>query len=40
MTSAPTFTQRELHQRVSFHDEFRIFLKRYEIEFDEQYVRD
>lgn len=33
-------TQREHHQRVSFQDEFRAFLKRYEIEFDERYVWD
>jgi REP element-mobilizing transposase RayT len=32
--------QREHHQRVSFQDEFRAFLKRYEIEFDERYVWD
>jgi putative transposase len=28
------------HRRVSFQDEFRQFLRRYEIEFDEQYVWD
>ncbi len=28
------------HRRVSFQDEFRTFLKRYEIEFDERYVWD
>lgn len=28
------------HQRVSFQDEFRMFLKRYQIEYDEQYVWD
>ena len=32
--------QREHHQHVSFQDEFRMFLKRYEVEFDEQYVWD
>lgn len=32
--------QRERHQRVSFQDEFRTFLKRYEKEFDERYVWD
>jgi REP element-mobilizing transposase RayT len=33
-------TQREHHRRVSFQDEFRAFLNRYEIEFDERYVWD
>lgn len=32
--------QREHHQRASFQDEFRALLRRYEIEFDEQYVWD
>lgn len=32
--------QREHHQRVSFQEEFRTFLRRYEIEFDERYVWD
>ena len=32
--------QRVHHQRTSFQDEFRAFLKRYEIEFDERYVWD
>jgi len=32
--------QREHHKQVSFQDEFRNFLKRYEIEFDERYVWD
>jgi REP element-mobilizing transposase RayT len=32
--------QREHHKKVSFQDEFRAFLKRYEIEFDERYVWD
>ena len=32
--------QREHHKRVSFQEEFRSFLKRYEIEFDERYVWD
>jgi REP element-mobilizing transposase RayT len=30
--------QEEHHQKVSFQDEFRKLLKRYEIEFDERYV--
>ena len=33
-------SQAEHHKRVSFQDEFRTFLKRYEIEFDERYVWD
>jgi putative transposase len=33
-------TQREHHQRVSFQDEFRTVLERYEIKFDERYVWD
>jgi putative transposase len=32
--------QAEHHQRASFQDEFRAFLRRHEIEFDEQYVWD
>ncbi len=32
--------QKEHHRKVSFQDEFRVFLKRYEIEFDERYVWD
>lgn len=32
--------QEEHHSRVSFQDEFRSLLKRYEIEFDERYVWD
>lgn len=28
------------HRKVSFQDEFRLLLKRYEIEFDERYVWD
>ena len=32
--------QREHHKRVSFQDEFRAFLQKYEIEFDERYVWD
>lgn len=32
--------QREHHQRVSFQDEFRAFLHRHELEFDERYVWD
>jgi len=30
--------QEEHHRQISFQDEFREFLKRYEIEFDERYV--
>jgi hypothetical protein len=32
--------QEEHHRKVSFQDEFRQLLKRYEIEFDERYVWD
>jgi REP element-mobilizing transposase RayT len=32
--------QEEHHRKVSFQDEFRKFLKRYEVEFDERYVWD
>lgn len=32
--------QQEHHKRVPFQDEFRQFLKRYEVEFDERYVWD
>ena len=32
--------QREHHRQISFQDEFRAFLKRYKIEFDERYVWD
>jgi REP element-mobilizing transposase RayT len=32
--------QEEHHRKLSFQDEFRDFLKRYEIEFDERYVWD
>jgi len=32
--------QRDHHQRLSFQEEFRAFLKRYEIEYDERYVWD
>lgn len=32
--------QEEHHRKVTFQDEFRTFLKRYEIEFDERYVWD
>jgi REP element-mobilizing transposase RayT len=32
--------QHEHHRRISFQDEFRAFLKRYEIEFDERFVWD
>jgi putative transposase len=33
-------SQAEHHKRVSFQDEFRGFLKRYEVDFDERYVWD
>ena len=32
--------QEEHHRKVSFQDEFRLLLRRYEIEFDERYVWD
>jgi hypothetical protein len=32
--------QEEHHRKVSFQDEFRQLLRRYEIEFDERYVWD
>lgn len=32
--------QEEHHRRVSFQEEFREFLKRYEVEYDERYVWD
>lgn len=32
--------QREHHQRLSFQDELRALLKRYEVEYDERYVWD
>ncbi|MGA2867131.1 MAG: hypothetical protein ABSF95_21860 [Verrucomicrobiota bacterium] len=32
--------QREHHRQVSYQDEFRAFLRRYEIEYDERYVWD
>jgi REP element-mobilizing transposase RayT len=32
--------QRKHHQRASFQDELRAFLRRYEVEFDELYVWD
>ncbi|MFN0075277.1 MAG: IS200/IS605 family transposase [Prosthecobacter sp.] len=32
--------QHEHHQKLTFQDEFRAFLKRYEVEFDERYVWD
>ena len=32
--------QEEHHRRITFQDEFRALLKRYEIEFDERYVWD
>jgi len=33
-------SQAEHHKKVSFEDEFRSFLKRYEVDFDERYVWD
>lgn len=33
-------SQQEHHRKISFQDEFRQLLKRYEIEFDERYVWD
>ena len=33
-------SQSEHHKRLSFQDEFRMFLKRYEVDFDEDYVWD
>ncbi len=33
-------SQSEHHKRLSFQDEFRRFLKRYEVDFDERYVWD
>ena len=32
--------QEEHHRKIAFLDEFREFLKRYEVEFDERYVWD
>ena len=32
--------QREHHRTVTFQDEFRLFLKRYRVEYDERYVWD
>jgi putative transposase len=32
--------QKQHHERVSFQDEYRTFLQRYEIEYDERYVWD
>jgi len=32
--------QQQRHPRISFQDEFRTFLKNYEVEYDEQYVWD
>jgi len=32
--------QPEHHKRISYQDEFRAFLRRCEIEFDERYVMD
>jgi hypothetical protein len=32
--------QEEHHRKISFQEEFREFLKRYDLEFDERYVWD
>ena len=32
--------QREHHKKVSFQDEYRAFLKKYKVEYDERYVWD
>ncbi|MDD3787280.1 MAG: IS200/IS605 family transposase [Petrimonas sp.] len=32
--------QKEHHQKISFQDEFRAFLKKYQVEYDERYVWD
>jgi putative transposase len=32
--------QREHHQKKTFQDEYRIFLKKYNVEYDERYVWD
>jgi hypothetical protein len=32
--------QRELHRRRTYQDEFRAFLKKHEIDYDENYVWD
>jgi putative transposase len=44
-SQVPTLTryinnQKEHHKKQTFQDEFRIFLKKYEIEYDERYVWD
>ena len=33
-------TQKEHHRRKTFQDEFRIFLKKYDVEYDEKYIWD
>jgi len=33
-------SQEEHHTKVSFQDEFRAFLERYEVEYDQRYVWD
>jgi len=33
-------TQEEHHKQVSFQDEYRAFLKAYQVEYDERYVWD
>jgi REP element-mobilizing transposase RayT len=33
-------SQKQHHRRITFQDEFRTFLKRYQIEYDERYVWD
>jgi hypothetical protein len=34
------FVEEELHARQSFQDEYRAFLKKYNVEYDESYVWD
>jgi len=33
-------SQEQHHRKISFQDEFREFLRRYEVEFDERYIWD
>lgn len=33
-------TQKDHHKKISFQDEFRAFLKKYEVDYDEKYVWD
>jgi hypothetical protein len=32
--------QEEHHRRITFQEEFRLFLKRYDVDYDERYVWD